>query len=388
MEKTFYTAIIRGYTKGTSDMMIKIWKWVKINRIHFLGWSLYIVLETTLVGYAHEFGKPLNYTWHYALNIIWFYISAHWVLLKNFGKKGKKLLVFISLMALQIVAFVFIKMAISFILDNSPDNHFQPYLILVKHESFISSFNDRKDLLSNLWRCLQFIGFSCFYYLFLSYQANQKKIEAAEKQQLQHDLQIKSIESELYLAQSNYLRAQINPHLLYNTLNFIYDKARKYDDELAEGVMKLAEIMRYSIDETNTAEHLVKLSTELKQVQNLIYVMGLRKGGRLHLNAEYKGQLDDFEFLPIVVITLVENIFKHGNLSKELHPGYLLIEKTTHKFRIYTRNMLNTGIHSSGTNLGMKNIRHRLALEYKDAFSFNFGIVEENWFEVKLEVNL
>ena len=75
-----------------------------------------------------------------------------------------------------------------------------------------------------------FIVLSCFYFLFLRFKEERLKREHSERMEYLNDLKNKEMQNELHVAKYEYLRAQINPHLLFNTLSFLYDSVRKFNE--------------------------------------------------------------------------------------------------------------------------------------------------------------
>jgi len=369
--------IIWSYTNTVYSMTKKIFEWSKTQRIHLIGWALFIFFEITLIGLAAgAFGKPLNYLLHYVLNIILFYTNAHLVLGKSFKMRNSWTRV-CFLMVVQIGLYIFLRSILNYILSDS-SKEFNVVTIVENYRSFFQS----------LWRGLFFIGLSCFYFLFIEYKEERNKREQAEKQEYLNNIRTKEIQNELNVAQYEYLRAQINPHLLFNTLSFLYDSVRKFNEDAGEAVLNLAELMRFSLDTRESNDNFPKLEEELNQIYNLISLNKIRKDKEQYIDFSFPEEVKNLRFIPLVIITLVENMLKHGNLQKPSNPGILTINLSKGKLLIETSNLINTKIHQSGFNKGMENIEKRLSLAYGDKFSFMFGKRDKNYFDVKLMLNL
>ncbi|MGN6639148.1 MAG: sensor histidine kinase, partial [Mucilaginibacter sp.] len=175
--------------------------------------------------------------------------------------------------------------------------------IISHRRNFADNFDSRL-IIASVWRGIYFIMYGTGYYFLKNYLRNKKQIyiEAIEIEQLKN---------QLLQAERDFLRAQINPHLLFNTLNFIKYAAKKKPECVEEAVLTLSQIIRFSLDENN-ADYL-KLSGELKQINNYIRLNQLRYEERLYLNYHTEIADDTIPIIPIVLLTLVENIFKHGN---------------------------------------------------------------------------
>jgi len=357
-------------------MTKKILQWGKVQKLHILGWTIFIALEIGLIGLSvGYFGKPLNYALHYLLNILLFYSNAHFVLKKSFSGRNPWITVTVLMFA-QICVYILLRSYLNHLLSGRETTF-----------SILQIVNDHKNFFQSLWRGLFFIVLSCFYFLFLEFKQERAKREHSEKMRLLDDLKTKEIQNELTIAKYEYLRAQINPHLLFNTLSFLYDSIRKYNEEAGEVVLNLADLMRFSLETKHSGDGFPKLNEELVQVENLVSLNKIRKDQEQYLNIKISKNAKKFRFIPLVIITLVENMLKHGNLQKSEHPGELNIEIIGNKIKIRTINLINTNIHQSGFNKGMDNIQKRLSLAYREKFSFAYGKTQDNYFEVNLIVD-
>jgi len=358
-------------------MTKKIFEWGKTQRLHLIGWSAFIILEIGLVGLSIGFfGKPLNYLLHYTLNIILFYSNAHFVLKNSFSKKNPWTYVFV-LMVIQISLYIFLRSVLNFILVDPPVS-FDLDTVVANYKSFFQS----------LWRGLFFVVLSCFYYLFLEYKDERIRREQSERLEYFNQLKTKEIQHELNVAKYEYLRAQINPHLLFNTLSFLYDSVRKFNEDAGEAVLNLADLMRFSLESRESNEEFPRLEEELNQVYNLISLNKIRKDQEQYIDFSFSEGVKNFNFIPLVIITLVENMLKHGNLQKPSNPGILNINLSKGELLIETKNLINTKIHQSGFNKGMENIEKRLSLAYGNRFSFTYGKKDKNYFDVNLKLQL
>jgi sensor histidine kinase YesM len=189
----------------------------------------------------------------------------------------------------------------------------------------------------------------------------QRKILEAQKMQL---------EKEKSEANLNFLKAQINPHFLHNTLNFLYAKSIPYSPELSEGILTLSDIMRYALSEGNAREGKAPLKDEIEHVRNVIKINQLRFSNKLNVNFEVSGVVDGAMIIPFVLITLVENAFKHGDLQKQEYPIDIKLNINKNKLYFYCRDKKKTGPKEISTGIGLENIRKRLDLAYGDNYKF------------------
>lgn len=358
-------------------MTEKIFKWGKVQRLHLIGWAIFITLEVGLIGLSMGFfGKALNYALHYILNIILFYTNAHFVLKKSFTKPKPWTRVII-LMIIQIGLYIFFRSYLNYVLEGTHKGFSIP-TIITNHKSFFQS----------LWRGLFFIVLSCFYFLFLQFKEERLKREHSERMEYLNDLKNKEMQNELHVAKYEYLRAQINPHLLFNILSFLYDSVRKFNEDAGEAVLNLAELMRFSLETKESPEEFPKLEEEMHQIDNLISLNKIRKDKEQYIDLFYPEEVKNFRFIPLVIITLLENMLKHGNLQKPNQPGLLDIKLSENELSINTSNLINTSIHHSGFNKGMENIEKRLGLAYGNKFSLSYGKRDGNYFDVNISLKI
>lgn len=156
------------------------------------------------------------------------------------------------------------------------------------------------------------------------------------------------------------LKAQVNPHFLYNTLNYFYIKSQEVDPHLAESIMKLAEIMRYSMRENfNTA----KLVEEINYMKQYINLHQLRYP--MYMNFTVTGHVEEKEILPFLLIGLVENAFKHGNMTNPSHPFVVDLNVYDDRIVYFTSNLKNKKPRFESNHIGLTNMRQRLDQAYE-----------------------
>lgn len=179
------------------------------------------------------------------------------------------------------------------------------------------------------------------------------------------------LEVEKSQANFNFLKAQINPHFLHNTLNFLYAKSLPYSEELSEGILTLSDIMRYALSEGNANDGQTLLKDEIEHVRNVIKINQLRFSNNLNVQFEVQGVVSGWTIIPFVLITLVENAFKHGDLKSIEHPIEIkLILQGKHLY-FSCRNKKKNGPKELSTGIGLENIKKRLDLAYGAGYSLN-----------------
>ena len=198
-------------------------------------------------------------------------------------------------------------------------------------------------------------------------------------------------ENEQFMARQNeaqlqFLRAQINPHFLFNTLNNIYSLAVVKSDKTAEMVLKLSNLLRYVIYDGKETQ--VSLKREAEQIQSFIELFQMRSEQPLDIRFETSGDLANAKIEPMILIPIVENCFKHCDFDTNEN-AYVRIRLSASDQRIqfYTENSKsNTDTQKDKIGgVGLDNIRKRLELKYPDQFKLKVNN-QSNKFEVNLEM--
>jgi len=171
-------------------------------------------------------------------------------------------------------------------------------------------------------------------------------------------------------AELNLLKSQVQPHFLFNTLNNIYYEAYREAPRTALLIGRLSDIMRYFVDESPKEK--VALSTEVKFLENYIALEEIRI--RHGVNVTFHKQYEDELFIPpMLLMTFVENLFKHGiDRSAEGNQVSLSLAHEGGHLRFTTENRLPKDPPSTGkTGSGLRNLEKRLTLLYGDRFSLS-----------------
>ena len=150
-------------------------------------------------------------------------------------------------------------------------------------------------------------------FLFLMIMALSMAIKTVQQWQLTEQRAI-SAEAEKASAELSFLKAQINPHFLFNTLNNIYTLAITNNANTAESIMKLSNIMRYVTDDAT--ENFVSLQSEVDCIIDYIDLQRLRLGSKTTVNFNITGTIAQQKIAPLLFMTFVENVFKYG-VSKQ-----------------------------------------------------------------------
>ncbi|MEL7220507.1 MAG: histidine kinase, partial [Bacteroidota bacterium] len=199
------------------------------------------------------------------------------------------------------------------------------------------------------------------------------------------ELATQTMQSEL-----RFLKSQINPHFLFNTLNNLYALTLKKSDKAPEIVIKLSEMMRYMLYECN--EKRVLLKKEVNYLRNYLDLERIRQHEDIEINFLVEGQVNDQLVAPLLFIPFLENSFKHG-LNTQLKNGFvnILLEVDDKHVDFQIENskgqtVLRPDNRPSG-GIGLVNVRRRLDLIYPDRYELKVSN-NPNTFSVHLTVNL
>lgn len=176
-------------------------------------------------------------------------------------------------------------------------------------------------------------------------------------------LLLSETENEKLSAELSFLKAQINPHFLFNTLNNIYSLAVTKNEKTAESIMRLSNIMRYITDDAMV--DFVPLQEEVACINDYIELQRLRLTGKTHIDFSIIGSTEDRQIAPLLLMTFVENVFKYGvsNHEESAILISLLCEEGTITFN--TRNkVFNKGDGLVRQGVGVANAQKRMAHLY------------------------
>ncbi|MBL7785600.1 MAG: histidine kinase [Chitinophagales bacterium] len=162
----------------------------------------------------------------------------------------------------------------------------------------------------------------------------------------------------------SWLKAQINPHFLFNALNSIYLLSLKKSEKTSDAIIQLSEMMRYILSEAN--ENRVSLEKEINYINNYIAIQQLRLAPTVQLRYEVSGAPLGRQIAPLILISFIENAFKYGISTTEPSPIDIFIHINPNKLHLQVSNR-NFGLHkalSVGTGIGLENTQKRLQLFY------------------------
>lgn len=201
------------------------------------------------------------------------------------------------------------------------------------------------------------------------------------------DKKRKELENQRLNAELAFLKSQVNPHFFFNTLNTIYLLAHKKSDQTEHVVVKLSEIMRYMIYESNAAE--VSLSREIKYLSDYIDLQKMRLSKKIEVQFNVEGDAGNLLIAPMMLIPFIENAFKHGISYLEESFIFIEIKIFGSNIAFATRNKIfskKEGVEES-SGVGLENVQKRLALLYPGRHTLNID-QQNKEFVVDLNIRL
>jgi len=205
--------------------------------------------------------------------------------------------------------------------------------------------------------------FSSLVFLFLSFVL-KLSVDWILNERIQRDLENQRLSAELA-----FLKSQINPHFLFNSLNSIYSLAYQKSDTTPEAILKLSEIMRYMLYECN--DNKVDLTKELQYLQNFIDLQKIRFGNKAYIDFKIEGKVTNQKIVPLLLIAFIENAFKHGVANDTLSPIRLLITLDDVHLHFYIQNKKHNNNRDSSGGIGLNNVKRRLDLLYPGKYNLD-----------------
>jgi two-component system, LytTR family, sensor kinase len=205
---------------------------------------------------------------------------------------------------------------------------------------------------------------------------SEEALRLSAEQALVHEHRMGVLQKERDEAEIGFLRAQINPHFLYNTLNFFYAKVFAHSHEAADGINLLVQMMKYALQKEDS-KGMVTLDEEIEHLRNFIHLNQLRYSNTLQVQFNVKGVTMFRNIIPLVLVTFVENVIKHGDLLDPKKPAVISLELTSKQLIFSTKNKIRKGPKEKSTGIGLDNTIKRLNLSYNNAYSLKIDENEE-----------
>lgn len=196
----------------------------------------------------------------------------------------------------------------------------------------------------------------------------------------------KEADAEKTKSELNLLKMQVNPHFLFNTLNNIYSLAMLKDDRTATAVLKLSELMRYQLEQSNNEK--VALDKEINFIENYVALQRIRLSEKACIEFICENKNPQSQIAPLVLITFIENAFKHGISTHERSKILIKLHSENSLLQLSVSNQIFQNLQEEApSGLGLENVKRRLQLAYPDKHQLEIK-KQEGTFEVLLKINL
>ena len=349
---------------------------------HLLGWvGYYIIL---IIFYSSVFNFDVAFykaTQTVFIHLLLFYTNTL-LLMPLFLDKKKIALYFILVISLIIFTVViihyintYLKPLLDLPVNIRPTNRFQD--INISHNINREKFRTVKltgQLLRYFSSSVAIILLSIVYKMLIDKIMKKKR-----------DI---SLRNEYLNSEMRFLKSQINPHFLFNSLNNIFTLVEIKDDKAAGMLMKLSNMLRHMLYECN--EELVPVKTELNYIKDYLELQQLKTRFRQNIKAEFNVTNSETKIPSLILIPFIENSFKHSNIEN-IDEGWITMQLnlTNNKFHFIISNSIssNTIFKDSIGGIGLDNVKKRLKLLYAEKSNIEI-IKSDNNFTVTLKIDL
>jgi LytS/YehU family sensor histidine kinase len=194
---------------------------------------------------------------------------------------------------------------------------------------------------------------------------------------LRRERENRQLREEKRAAEVAFLKTQINPHFLYNTLNMLYSMAYPVAKPVANAILKLSELMRYMLHESPDGQ--VDLEQEIEYVHNYLALYRLRFPDRFFVAFTVTGEPAGRRVAPLVFIPFVENAIKHGVLDDPETPVHIRLNIEGRKLQFEVENQRSDDNKDATTGIGLPNLARRLELLYPKRHTLQVGATGEQF---------
>jgi two-component system LytT family sensor kinase len=196
------------------------------------------------------------------------------------------------------------------------------------------------------------------------------------------------LQNKMLEAETKALKAQINPHFLFNTLNNIYSLSQFDNKKTGEAILQLSDIFRYVTYEGN--DHFVPLNSEIELLESFIKLQYLQDEDQNNVSVEITLENSSLQISPLLILPFIENCFKHANHQDKVN-GWIKIkiENKGNELFIHAENTISKAPikKDKSSGVGMENVKRRLELLYPKRHELEIK-VDKSVYVVRLTINL
>lgn len=314
---------------------------------HTLFWFISIILFTVLIFYNRDFrfseldlGMAVSILSTMGLLAVSVYINLLWLVPRFFNRR--RFFLFTLLQILNILLFIVLNFSLTGILEG-----YHPNIL--------------EEAVAEFFLVLVFLAVSTlvkFMQDSFAVQGVQLKIKEVERQKIESELRA--------------LKAQVNPHFFFNTLNSMYALSLDKSDKAPELILKMSELMRYILYES--ADDMVPMERQLEFIRNYIYLERIRTNERLRVEFNVDGPHTSMLVAPLLLIPFVENAFKHVTKKAENEPYIVIRVDISRNDRmvfscVNNKDPENPLEMKKNDGIGLTNVKKRLDLLYPSKHS-------------------
>jgi len=241
---------------------------------------------------------------------------------------------------------------------------------------------------------VQYFSYAMLYFHVIESLKRERELRKLQEEKLRNELEnsllkqqeLKSQKDKLTLEYA-FLRSQVNPHFLHNTLNVLFSQALEHSEELAENISKLSRIMRYSLESVEYDSDKVFVQKELDNLHLLLEINNIRFGNSKVIEYVVEGEVTNQMLPPLSMITVVENAFKYGDLKDAQHPLKIRVKLRPGQVYFYCKNKVRkNNLELSSHNIGMTNLCKRLDVAFKGKYIMD-AVDEKDFYTFQLTIN-
>lgn len=305
-----------------------------------------------LYAYSGEMIFFWDAFWHLLVNVSLFYFNALVILAYADRKTGRlnRIITAIVLIALEFFAFLLMKYLLSRVYIHFQVETTHPYI----------DFNI--FLRDTTWRFIYISGLSFGYWFAVSSHEKQKQLAEMEQHRLRELAAQEIIKRELVAIENDFLKSQINSHFLFNTLNYLHESVQDLNQTAGDALIGLSDILRYSLSTPSGGK--VKLKHELKHITAVFNISRLKSAGKFYVDFSINGEPGDLMIIPLVMITLSENLLKYAELRDPASPATFTCNIEAGVLHIEILNNKRKYVSPIGYGIGIKNTKKRLDTAY------------------------
>ena len=330
--------------------------WFRTVLNHTMIWMVFIFYELGII-YLNglPFKNPLDYAIHYVVNISIFYLNAEGF--RYIFERGINRVIAIPIFICAEITIYLLVQHLALLL-----------LASIYHYPALDAAGLKLYYAREITRAIYFIVFSIAYWLGIRTGQQMKVILELENSKLRQANQNAELENSLMQAKNAYLQSQLNPHLLFNTLSFIYNSVRKLSNTASQAVLLLSDMMRYSLSDTGI-DGKVPLESEVDHIENMIRLNQLRFNEALNLETDFSGDFQNESIIPLLLLSFIENIYKHGDLTDSDYPAQIVLSCEERVLQLACSNKKARGKAVTGWGIGVENAKARLNIHYPDRYT-------------------